>query len=32
LASVALYPDELLAQVLIASTFPLEIVAAARWV
>ena len=32
LASVALYPDELLTQVLMASTFPLEVVAAARWV
>ncbi len=31
-ASIALYPDELLTQVLMASTFPLEIVAAARWV
>jgi len=32
LASIALYPDELLTQLLMASTFPLEIVAAARWV
>ena len=32
LASVALYPDELLTQLLMASTFPLEVVAAARWV
>src|SRR5690348_12112462 len=32
LASIALYPDELLAQVLMASTFPLEVVTAARWV
>jgi hypothetical protein len=32
LASIALYPDELLTQVLMASTFPLEVVAAARWV
>ena len=30
-APVALYPDALLAQVLMASTYPLEIVAAARW-
>src|ERR1700751_4643247 len=32
LASIALYPDELLAQLLMASTFPLEVVTAARWV
>jgi hypothetical protein len=32
LASIALYPDELLTQFLMASTFPLEVVAAARWV
>jgi len=31
LAPVALYPDELLTQVLMASTYPLEIVQAARW-
>ncbi|MFU8820721.1 MAG: DUF3300 domain-containing protein [Gammaproteobacteria bacterium] len=31
LAPVALYPDALLSQVLIASTYPLEIVEAARW-
>jgi len=31
-ASIALYPDELLGQVLIASTYPLEVVHAARWV
>ena len=31
LASIALYPDELLTQLLMASTFPLEVVAAARW-
>ncbi len=31
-ASIALYPDDLLAQLLMASTFPLEVVAAARWV
>lgn len=32
LAPIALYPDALLAQVLMASTYPLEIVEAARWV
>lgn len=31
LAPIALYPDALLSQVLIAATYPLEIVAAARW-
>jgi uncharacterized membrane protein YgcG len=31
LAPVALYPDQLLAQVLMASTYPLQIVQAARW-
>jgi hypothetical protein len=31
LAPIALYPDELLAQVLMASTYPLEIVEAERW-
>jgi len=31
LAPVALYPDPLLAQVLMASTYPLEVVEAARW-
>jgi len=31
LAPIALYPDALVAQVLMASTFPLEIVEAARW-
>lgn len=31
LAPIALYPDELLSQVLMASTFPLEIVQASRW-
>lgn len=31
LAPVALYPDELLSQVLMASTYPLEVVQAARW-
>lgn len=30
-APIALYPDPLLAQVLMASTYPLEIVHAARW-
>ena len=32
LAPVALYPDDLLTQVLIASTYPLDVVAAARFV
>src|SRR5208283_1590416 len=32
LAPIALYPDPLLAQVLMASTFPLEVVSAQRWV
>jgi hypothetical protein len=32
LAPVALYPDALLAQVLMASTYPIEVVQAARWV
>lgn len=31
LAPIALYPDPLLAQVLMASTYPLEVVEAARW-
>ncbi len=31
-APVALYPDSLFAQVLMASTYPIEIVEAARWV
>ena len=31
MAPIALYPDALLAQVLMASTYPLEIVEAARW-
>lgn len=30
-APIALYPDELLGQVLAASTYPLEVVEAARW-
>jgi hypothetical protein len=32
LAPIALYPDALLAQVLMASTYPLEVVQADRWV
>jgi hypothetical protein len=31
LAPIALYPDTLLSQVLIAATYPLEVVEAARW-
>jgi len=31
LAPIALYPDALLAQVLMASTYPMEVVEAARW-
>lgn len=31
LAPIALYPDALLSQILMASTYPLEIVQAARW-
>lgn len=31
LAPIALYPDALVAQILMASTYPLEIVEAARW-
>jgi hypothetical protein len=31
LAPVALYPDTLLSQILMASTYPLEVVEAARW-
>src|SRR5688572_866954 len=30
-APIALYPDSLIAQILMASTYPLEIVEAARW-
>src|SRR5689334_24075419 len=30
-APIALYPDPILSQVLVASTYPLEIVEAARW-
>ena len=32
LAPIALYPDELIAQILTAATYPLEIVLASRWV
>lgn len=32
LAPIALYPDELLVQVLMAATYPLEVLQAARWV
>ncbi|MCU0554554.1 MAG: DUF3300 domain-containing protein, partial [Syntrophales bacterium] len=31
LAPIALYPDELLTQILMASTYPLEVVQAERW-
>jgi hypothetical protein len=31
LAPIALYPDELLTQILMASTYPLQVVSAARW-
>lgn len=31
LAPIALYPDNLLSEVLMASTYPLEVVAADRW-
>jgi hypothetical protein len=31
-APIALYPDEILPQILIASTYPLEVVEASRWV
>src|SRR5215475_16130541 len=31
-APIALYPDNLLGQILAASTYPLEVVFAARWV
>lgn len=31
LAPIALYPDDLLSQILIAATYPLEVVEAARW-
>lgn len=32
LAPIALYPDDLLSNVLMASTYPLEVVEAARWI
>jgi hypothetical protein len=32
LAPIALYPDELLSQILMASTYPLEVIQADRWV
>src|SRR5512137_928246 len=32
LAPIALYPDELLVQVLMAATYPLEVVRASRWI
>jgi len=32
LAPIALYPDNLLAQILMASTYPLEVIEASRWV
>jgi hypothetical protein len=32
LSPIALYPDDLVAQILTASTYPLEVVQAARWV
>ncbi len=32
LAPIALYPDQLLVQILMASTYPLQVVEAARWV
>jgi hypothetical protein len=32
LAPLALYPDELLAQILMAATYPLEVVQASRWI
>ena len=31
LAPIALYPDALLAQILMASTYPLEVIEAERW-
>ncbi|MDP3242457.1 MAG: DUF3300 domain-containing protein, partial [Reyranella sp.] len=31
LAPIALYPDALLAQILMAATYPIEVVEAARW-
>src|SRR5512144_1287369 len=32
LAPIALYPDDLVSQILMASTYPLEVVQADRWV
>ena len=32
LAPIALYPDDLVAQILTASTYPIEVVQASRWV
>ncbi len=32
LAPIALYPDELLTQILMAATYPLQVVEAARWI
>ncbi len=32
LAPIALYPDQLLTQILMAATFPLQVVEAARWI
>src|SRR6202051_1374429 len=32
LAPIALYPDQLVSQILMASTFPLKLVEATRWV
>jgi hypothetical protein len=32
LAPIALYPDDLLADILVAATYPLDVVEAARWV
>lgn len=32
LAAIALYPDDLLADILVAATYPLDVVEAARWV
>src|SRR6516164_4204882 len=32
LAPIALYPDDLVAQILTASTYPIEVVQAERWV
>jgi hypothetical protein len=32
LAPIALYPDSLVAQILMAATYPLEVVEADRWI